>query len=165
MTALVDPALLDSMGDTPEAAAERLQHEVQTFESVARARADWFEPRAGGAWSPAQLTEHVLLANASFAKVVHLLGSGRDLPDVPRAPSTMQNGRIVAPAFLVPGPGVAWEELEARWRDVHARFVAAAAHPADLTRTFWHPSFGELNAFGWTRAAAWHTRHHRRQLA
>ena len=166
MTAPVSPRLLDDLGDTPEQAAARLAQEVDAFEAAARAReADWLTRPRPGAWSPAQLTEHVLLANASFGKVVHLLGSGRPLPEGPRVPSTITNGKVAAPSFLLPGPGAPWAELELRWREAHARFLQAAGQPSNPARLFWHPSFGDLDALGWTRAAAWHTRHHRRQLS
>lgn len=165
MTALADPSILTPFGATPQEAASRLKRELDAFEEAAlEHRADWLNPPEPGRWSPAQLTEHVLLANESFGKVVHLLGSERPLPDSPRTPGRLVNGRAVAPAFLEPGAGQPWSELEGRWQEVNARFLRAARQSADPARTFWHPYFGELSALGWTQAAAWHTRHHRRQL-
>lgn len=165
MTAVQDPAFLTAFGATPGEASARLRREIDTFEEAARSHEQvWLTPCSDGAWSPAQLTEHVLLANESFGKVIHLLGSGRALPEVPHTPGHLVNGRAVAPPMLQPGPGLPWHELAGRWQEVHARLLRAARTGASPGRTFWHPYFGALDALGWTRVAAWHTRHHRRQL-
>lgn len=163
---MYDPNVLARYGDTPASTAQALREAVAEFErTLELTRNRWFVPVADGRWSPAQQAEHVLKSNATFSKVIHLLGSDRTLPDLPRVPGELRDGRPVAPANLVPGDGEAWEVLEVQWREVHDRLARETERidPAN-GRTIWHPYFGALDAFGWARSAVFHTHHHREQL-
>lgn len=160
-----DPAFLAAFGATPEDARARLEQELAAFEAAVRAQPDWLAPLPGRPWSPAQLAEHVLLVNEGASKAMHLLGSDRPLPELPRPELVVIGGKNQAPPSTQPGPGLPWAELEPRWQSAHARMLQTAGGvDAVNPRTIWHPGFGDLSALNWLRVSAFHTRHHRKQL-
>lgn len=162
-------------GATPDEVAARLRTALTAFEEAIRRVPSerFFTPvrdfaPSGDftlAWTPAQQLEHVLKANTTFSKLIYLLNSDRALPDLPRQAGETAEGRFVAPEGLRPEGGVTWDSVEATWREVHARLERELlkADPAS-TRVFWHPFFGDLNAFDWGRVTVLHTRRHTQQL-
>lgn len=163
---MFDPELLNRFGRDPEGARAALGRELAAFEELPPTLADvWFVPRAPGAWSAAQTTEHVLLVNVGMSKTLRLLRQTEPPPELSRTPGTLKDGKPQAPAFSLPGDGAAWAALEPQWLEMRARFLAeleATRAWHGLTR--FHPYFGDLDALGWVRAAALHMAHHCRQL-
>lgn len=138
----------------------------------------WARPRAPGAWSPAQIAEHLAL---SYEALLRELGGGaglrprvtglrqrllrwvllphvlfhRTLPVRVRAP------REIRPSEVPPGR----PETLARMRELAARVEreldAARASGARVT----HPYFGRIPAVPALRFCAVHVEHHHRQLS
>jgi len=159
-------ALLARFGREPEAARGVLTRELAAFRALPAALAEvWTVPPAPEAWSPAQVTEHVMKVNVGMSKTLHLLRRGDPLPAQARTPGTLQSGRAQAPAFSRPGEPQPWAVLEPAWLDTERRLLAEVAQTRDWTgRTRFHPYFGDLDALGWVQAAALHMAHHRRAL-
>lgn len=124
----------------------------------------WLEPAAPGKWSPAQVTEHVMKVNVGMSKTLYLLRRDAPLPEQARTPGALVAGRAQAPEFSRPGEGLPWAVLEPEWLELKTRFLAEAEQIRASERTWFHPYFGDLDALGWARAAAFHMAHHRKQL-
>ena len=162
---MLDKTPLTHFGNDPETTRAALEREFTAFEALPAALADvWLEPRKPGAWSPAQVTEHVIKVNVGISKTLYLLRRDAPLPEQPRTPGTLKNGRAQAPAFSQPGEGLLWAALEPRWLETKTRFLAEAEQARVSERTWFHLYFGDLGAFGWMQAAAFHMAHHRKQL-
>ena len=159
--------MLTAFGETPEQISAELHVALERFQvAVPECQSHWLTPPAPGRWSPAQVTEHVLMVNEAVAEiVVQLLAHTPRLPP-PSGPGQMIGGKRVSPERLVPGPGAAWAELAGRWHAARERLTAAAVclEDADLSRRYAHPFLGEIDAHDWVRMATFHTRHHRKQL-
>ena len=140
--------------------------EFAMFEALPAAFTDgWFAPRAPGAWSAAQTTEHVLKTNVGMSRMLRLLRQTEPLPESSRTPGTLQDGKPQAPVFSLPGDGAAWADLEPHWLSMKERFLdELKATQTWHGPTRFHPFFGDLDALGWVRAAALHMAHHRRQF-
>ena len=118
-----------------------------------------------GAWSPAQVTDHVRLINVSISKVLHLLRREGPLPDAQRVPVTVVEGRVQAPPFALPGPVQSWAALEGPWLEMATHLNdEVAATRVWHGRTWFHPYFGDLDALEWVASASLHMAHHRKQL-
>ena len=164
---MLDKTPLTRFGNDPEEIRAALEREFTAFEALPAALADvWFGPRKPGKWSPAQVTEHVIKVNVGMSKTLYLLRRAAPLPEQPRVPGVLVNGRAQAPEFSQPGEGLAWTALEPTWLETKTRFLAEAelAQVGESGRTWFHPYFGDLGALGWTQAAAFHMAHHRKQL-
>jgi hypothetical protein len=163
-----------------ETAIAENRRAVEEFIAAARAvpSTRWQTPRAGGAWSPAQIVEHLAVTYEFNRQVV--AGTGPPLPLLlrPMRPllrrmvitNTLQAGRFTrkgrTPKFLMPSatpPDV---------DTVVARLNAAVAgldgdlrsrHP-EARHTVAHPAFGTIATHDWIRVQAIHARHHRDQL-
>ncbi len=164
---MIDAKLLERFGRDPAEVKGALEREFTAFEALPAALADvWLVPRAPGAWSAAQTTEHVLKVNVGMSKTLRLLCQDGPLPAPSRTPGTLTEGKPQAPAFSLPGDGLAWAVLEPQWLEMRARFLGELeATQVWHGPTRFHPFFGDLDALGWVRAAALHMAHHRRQLA
>jgi Protein of unknown function (DUF1569) len=154
---------------------------VDEFIEAARAvpPARWQTPRAKGAWSPAQIVEHLAVTYEFNRRVV--AGTAPPLPLLLRyvlAPllrrwvitNTLEAGRFTrkgrTPKFLMPSAtppdvdtviarlNVAVTGLEG---DLRSR------HP-EARHTVAHPAFGTIATHDWMRVQAIHARHHRDQL-
>jgi hypothetical protein len=158
--------LLARFGREPEAAKAALERELAAFGALPETLAAvWLLPRAPGAWSPAQVTEHVLKVNVGMSKTLHLLRRDAPLPEQARIPGVLEDGKAQAPAFSHPGAAQPWDVLEPQWLEMERRLLDEVAQTRDWEeRSRFHPYFGELNALGWTQAAALHMAHHRLQL-
>ncbi|ALW89862.1 DinB family protein [Deinococcus actinosclerus] len=165
---LSDPAVLATMGATPEDVRARLEREFDLLEAHLRTRRDdWTRTQPGRDWSPAQEAEHVLKINDSIARGVGLLLSERELRPTPQTPGELTpDGRRVAPPHTRPSEtGLAWADLDGSWTQSRAGFLnVAAGLRATPGRTLWHPFFGELDALDWTRMVAAHLYQHRKAL-
>lgn len=164
-----DPTFLRRYGDTPEAAQVRLVKELESFEAcLPEFQAHWETPLHTlhkGVWSPAQVTEHVVLANTSFSKVLYLLRREAALPEIPKVAGVIAEGKARAPQQLLPGEPQPWELLRPRWLETNERLLREVAATSQWhERHFFHPFFGELDALSWLQVAAFHTRHHHKQL-
>ena len=167
---MLDKRLLGRFGNDPVGVRAALEREFTAFGALPAALADvWLTPYQPGKWSPAQVTEHVMKVNVGMSKTLYLLRKGAPLPEQTRTPGVLRDGKAQAPAFSEPGQGLAWAALEPGWLESKTRFLAEAEQaqvtPAgESGRTWFHPYFGDLDAFGWQQAAAFHMAHHRKQL-
>lgn len=159
--------MLTAFGDTPDQISAELRKALERFQvAVPECQSHWLTPPAPGRWSPAQVTEHVLLVNEVVAGIAaQLLAQTPRLPP-PSGPGRVIGGKRVSPERLEPGPGTAWTDLTGRWQAACERLIVVSAHlhEADLSRRYAHPFLGEIDAHDWLRMATFHTRHHRRQL-
>ncbi|WP_407539457.1 DinB family protein [Deinococcus radiomollis] len=160
--------MLTAFGETPAQIQAELHKAFGRFEAaIPDHQGHWLTSPAEGRWSPAQVTEHVLLVNENVARIVALLLSDTPLRAGPAVPGQTLDGKRLAPAGLEPGEGLPWDALEPRWQASRAVLdgVAARLEGADLTRRYFHPFLGEIDAHDWTRMVTFHLRHHCRQLA
>lgn len=158
--------LLARFGRNPETVKGALERELGAFRALpGEIGAVWLEPSAPGAWSPAEVAEHVLKVNVGMSKTLRILRGDAPLPEQPRTPGTLSEGRAQAPAFSLPGEPQPWAVLEPQWAEMEERLLREAEQTHDWEgRTWFHPYFGDLDALGWAQAAAMHMAHHRRQL-
>lgn len=160
---------LERYGDDLPAAAAAVQGNAERFAASLAATPDAALHRRPEAerWSPAEVADHVVRAADLFARALERAVSGGDPIAMPRG-RLGADGRPLAPEGGEPRPGRPRDELERDLECVHARVVAAAreaAAAAASERLCLHQSFlGPLDALGAARLAAWHVRHHRRQL-
>jgi hypothetical protein len=164
-----------------ETAIAENRKEVAEFAATARSLAPerWGAPRAEGAWSPAQIAEHLAIT-FEFNRTV-VARTAKPLPALIRPfvqpllrrmviTKTLEAGRFTrkgrTPGFLKPSdhpPAI---------DTVLARLQAAvdglesdlrSRHP-EARHTVAHPAFGTLPTHDWIRVQAIHVRHHRLQL-
>ena len=155
--------------------------EVVELAAAARAiPADrWMKPRAEGAWSPAQIVEHLAITFEFNRKVV--AGTARALPALIRPfaqpllrrmviTKTLEAGRFTrkgrTPSFLKPSDAppavdVVLARLQAAVDGLEADL--RSRHP-EARHTVAHPAFGSIPTHDWMRVQAIHVRHHRLQL-
>lgn len=159
-------SLLARYGREPETAKGALARELAAFAALPEALTEvWLEPRAPGAWSPAQITEHVLKLNVGMSKTLYILRRDAPLPEQARTPGELLEGKAQAPDFSHPGSSQPWAVLKPQWEEMQSRLLGEVEQTrAWRGRTWFHPYFGDLDALGWTQAAALHMAHHRRQL-
>ena len=159
-------SLLARFGREPETAKSALTRELAAFRSLPEElTVVWLEPPAPGAWSPAQVTEHVLKVNVSMSKTLRLLRRDAPLPEQARTPGKLLGGKAQAPDFAHPGEPQPWAALEPQWDEMQRRLLSEVEQTQDWrSRTWFHPYFGDLDALGWVQAAALHMAHHRRRL-
>jgi len=157
---------LTRFGKGPEAAREAFVRQADALTAlVPRLEARWTEPLVG-AWSPAEVFEHVMKVNVGMSKTLHLLRRDAPLPEQKRVPGALREGKAQSPPFALPGAPKPWAALEPDWRETRGRFLAEIDATRDWHgRTFFHPYFGDLDALGWVQAAALHMAHHRKQLS
>lgn len=158
--------MLRAFGASPADVRSRLERELDAFEAaVARSGGRWHDALPNRTWTAAQEAEHVILVNESTARIVALLNSDKALRPVPIVPGEVVEGRRQAPAAVQPGPGQAWVELEERHAASRAALLGHVERATDdPERRFFHVFLGDLTALDWLRMAAYHVRHHRRQL-
>ena len=160
--------MLTAFGETQEQIQAELHKAFGRFEAAVPNHQDhWLTSPAEGRWSPAQVTEHVLLVNKNVGRIVALLLSDAPLRAGPAVPGETVGGKRMAPPGLEPGKGLPWATLEPRWQSSQALLtdLAARLEGTDLTRRYFHPFLGEIDAHDWTRMVTFHLRHHCRQLA
>ena len=133
-------------------------------------------PRAPGEWSPAELLEHLLLAETGAGKVVRkvLRESGGSLPPYPSDDSGIGIRQPVSfdgmesPPSARPGGAMSREELLAKASEVRAMTretlgMLSAVDPR--AGTFPHHRFGPLDLYEWLAIVILeHEKGHRAQL-
>ena len=125
------------------------------------------ESVAPGKWSPAQIAEHVGRANTLFARALEGALAGEPPLRMPRG-RVSEDGRPLAPAEEEPEGGLSLERLALELRASVARLQEAARaleaagslEEACLEQSF----FGAMSGLEVVQLAAWHTRHHEKQL-
>ena len=155
---------------------------VDEFIATARAidASTWTAPRAEGAWSPAQIAEHL----AIVYEYNRTIATGTASSPIPRlirplvqrlargfiVDSTLKAGRFTrkgrAPEIFRPSatplaPGAVLARLDAAVRGFEGDL--RSRHP-ESRRTIAHPIFGTIPTADWIRLQAIHARHHRAQL-
>jgi hypothetical protein len=140
--------------------------------------AAWLAPRHEGAWSPAQIVEHVALAIDAFAmdlgggtKIRARVGTGWQrvlrwvvLPHILFHRSLPLRARAPREARPADRPGSVEEvvaALDAAWARLAAEAVRSAGRPGAEVM---HPYFGSLPALRALRFSVVHVEHHRRQV-
>jgi hypothetical protein len=149
------------------------------FVAAARALAPaaWTTSRAPGAWTPAQIVEHIALTYEYSRDVALGTPKGGSVPWLLRplvrrlvVTSTLKAGKFTrkgkAPAVFRPSDSPASQaELTARVARAVSSFEGAirSGHP-EARRTVNHPAFGVVPTIDYLRLQAIHARHHRAQL-
>lgn len=162
----IDIGFLQKMGATGPEAIQTLKQQIQRFEdTVQDTQPRWFQARAEGAWTPAQITEHVVLVSEIFSKVLYLLQLP-EMPELPKQAGVYREGKMQSPAQGIPGEGMEWEALKPKWDTVHQKLVTMAERVQDWSspQTVPHPFFGDFTTLQWVQIAAYHLIHHRRQM-
>jgi len=156
---------------------------VEEFVAAARAvgAGGWSTPRSEGAWTPAQIAEHLAILYEFNRRVV----TGTAPSPIPRlirpivqrlargivVDSTLKAGRFTRkartpamfqPSAAPPGPDVVLGRLDAAVRGFEADL--RSRHP-EARHTIAHPIFGTIPTERWIRLQAIHARHHRAQIA
>ena len=152
---------------------------VEEFMATAQslAAAAWTRPRAPGAWTPAQIVEHIVLAYEYSGDVVKGTATG----GVPRlfrpllrrlvVDSTLRAGRFTrkgkAPAVFRPSdtPPAKSELLDRLHRAVAGFESALRSNHPEARHNVNHPAFGVVPTVNYVRLQAIHARHHRAQLS
>jgi len=150
-------------------------------EFIATARSldtvQWTTPREEGAWTPAQIVQHVAIVYEYSRDIVLGTPPGRSLPRFLRpllrrmvVDPTLKAGRFTrkarAPAMFTPSAAApAAAEAFGRLDAALAGFETAirSGHP-EGRHYVTHPFFGRIPTKDYVRFQAIHTRHHRRQL-
>ena len=126
-----------------------------------------FYAAAAGKWTPAQIADHVIRANGLFGKSLEYVVGGKPLIVMSRGRVT-EDGRALAPAEEQPTPDRAREDLIQTFEVGLARLLAAGKRNAKagllpnvcLDQAF----FGPMTGLECLQLAAWHIRHHTKQL-
>jgi DinB superfamily len=160
-------------------------HRAAVNEFIVEARAvdaaRWQAPRSKGAWSPAQVTEHLVLFYA-YSRRIAQDGEPSPIPWPIRrlvqrlarrviADSTLKAGRFTrkgrAPGVFQPSatPPPAPQLLAQLDENVRGLEAAIRSRHPEARHTIAHPIFGTLPTTDWVRLQAIHARHHRAQLA
>ena len=154
---------------------------VEQFIATARGldAMKWAAPRAAGAWSPAQIAEHLAIIY-EYNRAVVKGTAGKGAPAIFRpllrwfvVDRTLKAGRFRqkgrAPAIFRPTTTATSAPAAP---DVLARLMTAvtgleadirSGHPAGR-HTVAHPFFGTLQTTDWMRLQAIHARHHHDQI-
>jgi uncharacterized protein DUF1569 len=153
---------------------------VDEFVTTARAlgAAGWTRAREQGAWTSAQIVEHLALAYEYSRDVVLGNPKGQSAPRFLRplirrfiVDSTLKAGKFTrkgrAPGMFQPSatPGPPAEVIDRLTRAV-AGFEAdiRSGHP-EARHHLTHPFFGKMSTIDYVRLQAIHARHHRAQLS
>jgi hypothetical protein len=156
---------------------------VDEFIAAARAidAGKWSTPRAEGAWTPAQIAEHLAIVY-EYNRTVATGTASSPIPRLIRpliqplarriiVDSTLKAGRftrkgrapgLFQPSVAPPARDVVLARLDAAVRGLESDL--RSRHP-EARHTIAHPIFGALPTVDWVRVQAIHARHHRAQLA
>ncbi len=164
-----------------EAALADNRAAIDDFVTAVRALepAAWQVPRREGAWSPAQIAEHLAIVYEFNRQVI--AGTAPGLPLLLRpvlrpllrrivVTNTLKAGRFTrkgkTPAMLRPSAApAAPDQVVARLTEAVSGLEAdiRSRHP-EGRHTVAHPAFGTIGTADWMRVQAIHVRHHRDQL-
>lgn len=160
-------------------------HHAAIDEFIASARAidagRWSTPRAAGAWTPAQIAEH-LVKTYEYNRTIITGTAAQPIPWIVRpllqrlargivVDSTLKAGRYTrklrAPAMFRPSAAPASADVVLGRLDAAVRGFESdlrSRHP-ESRHTIAHAIFGILPTARWIRLQAIHARHHRAQLS
>ncbi|MEX2540963.1 MAG: DinB family protein [Trueperaceae bacterium] len=152
------PTALERLAD----AGGRLRAVLETLDDEALRSSP-----VGGKWSPAEVSDHLILATGLLAKVVVRACGDRSPPVMPKGELSSE-GKPVSPPLVVPRTGRAREELVADLRQTVEDLERAVRRASDLGKldrvALSHSFFGELSVLECLQMAGWHFEHHLRQL-
>jgi hypothetical protein len=155
---------------------------VDEFIAAARAvdASKWTTPRAEGAWSPAQIAEHLAIVY-EYNRTIATGSAASPIPRLVRpliqrlarglvVDSTLKAGRFTrkgrAPGVFQPSANPSSSAAVLARLDTAVRGFEAdlrSRHP-ESRHTIAHPIFGTIPTIDWVRLQAIHARHHRAQL-
>ncbi|HSG48556.1 MAG TPA: DinB family protein [Longimicrobiales bacterium] len=135
-----------------------------------------------GAWTPAEVLEHLARTLGQVVRLAEALWAGRS-EDLPRAPGGAdapspasrldahrvedRSERFAAPDFALPDrgqlPEESWDQLAAGWERLVALAASVAGYDTSSLRAP-HPFLGVLDLEQWLLFAAKHERRHTAQL-
>jgi hypothetical protein len=155
---------------------------VDEFIAAARAidPAKWAAPRMEGAWTPAQIAEHLAIVyeyNRTVASgtapspipwlvrpIIQRLARGIVVDSTLKAGRFTRKGRapgMFQPSSATAPPGEILARLDAAVRGLESDL---RSRRFEALHTIAHPIFGTLPTARWMRLQAIHARHHRAQL-
>lgn len=127
----------------------------------------FYEPITPGKWSPAQIADHLVKANALFARALATPTQGGDIIQMARGRVT-EDGRPIAPQEEEPAPDQPRAELRAAFNTSFAELIRVAQTSENADKLFetciYQSFFGPMTGLELLQLAAWHTRHHEKQL-
>lgn len=163
-------AFLDRYGvDLAEALGREAEARARLLEALAGLEPERFAaPREGGGWSPAEIAEHLSLADRGFAAAIAAAAHGRR-PYEQRRGRLGPTGRPVAPDEATPTGRLADGDAAERALRESGEALRAAVARAEAAGTLGtpclgHAFFGPLTPLELVRLTTWHLNHHRRQL-
>jgi hypothetical protein len=138
----------------------------------------WRTPTVPGKWSPAQVTEHVVLAYEAGARIVSgeepvSEGPPKFLRPIIRTAirlTTLRTGKFpkskTQPIFAPKDVAATQSELCARLERASISFEqVSGAAVSGGQKQFEHPFFGSFGVVEYMRFVAFHTAHHQKQLS
>lgn len=145
--------------------AERLRRVGRAFLAALEPwdDADFARPLAPGKWSPAQIADHLVRANQLFARAIEGAGTSGETLRMARGRVT-EDGRAIAPEEQEPIPNRIRGDLAQDFGASLERLVEAAQRADPALACLEHAFFGEMTVLEVLQLAAWHVRHHTKQL-
>lgn len=126
------------------------------------------QPVSAGRWSRAQIADHLVLANQLFSQAFQQRLTLGTVLEMERGQVT-DDGRAISPAAEEPRQGRTRDQLILDLQDSLFELVRLAQRASDqavLETVCIHQSFfGPMTGLELLRLAAWHVRHHGKQLA
>ncbi len=127
---------------------------------------------SGDEWSVAEVLEHLGIVENSVARTLRALRlahtAGRPMRTVAVPQGRLRDdGRAIAPEFVTPKGEMTREMVMEALAEARKSLLEQASESRDYLdreESFPHPFFGELNAIGWLRMAAFHEANHIKQL-
>ncbi len=157
---------LEVFGTTASELIRSLEEECFRFEQeILRLQTNWHLQRTLGGWSPAQITEHIILSNQSMAKLLKVFSWISWFPIPAKAGQRSPEGKAISMPRLRPRAGQDWAVLKPQWEAAQNELKKIySSVNLQNTRTFPHQTRGQLNALEWSQVVIFHIRHHRFQL-
>ncbi len=153
-------------GETMPEAIASLKQSVEKFATAMQAvqEENWFVPTAPNKWSAAQISDHVAKLNAVFARVIAMAGQNPELLATQYG-QISEAGKPIAPKSLEPKDNQTCEEILLKLQQSLEKLIAAAENETDLhAPRMMHPFLGVVSTLEMVQNAAWHARHHAKQL-
>ena len=163
-------AFLARQGTTFEALKTRLESVGNDFVTALNEADDetLYAPVAEGKWSPAEIADHLVRANRLFSRALDAALSGEEMVEMPRGKVT-DDGRPIAPTEEEPESDRARAELTEDFTasvDELSQFGARMQSEGKLEQDCLdHSFFGPMIGLEVLQLAAWHVRHHTKQLS
>lgn len=158
-------AFLARQGASPDEVAERLRQVGAAFLAALEPLDDavFARPVAVGKWSPAQIADHLVRANQLFARAIEGASADGETLRMARGRVTA-DGRAIAPAEQEPIPNRVRGDLMRDFQTSLERLIGAGQRAEPGMICLEHSFFGEMTVLEVLQLAAWHVRHHTKQL-